>query len=263
MIKKILNKLNNELIDIRFAASSLAFSTILSIIPFFIVVLAVFKSIGGLEELYPQIESLLLTYLKEATGTTVTKYIRNSLQTVNASTLGFSGAGLLLFASLGLIRNIDIAFNKIWKIQIKEPGYKRMWLHWIILLSAPVVLAVFAGVKSINLINQIDKTLDHKLLFFIWGVLILSVLYYIFPNTKVKFRAAFISAIIAGVGLSVVQDSFFWISYKLFKNNKIYGSLVSFPIFLIWLLIMWYVVLMGVALCAFLQKKINKEQTTQ
>ena len=128
MNKKFFTSLNEELNDIRFAASSLAFSSLLSIIPFLIIVLAIFQSVGGLEELYPKIEGIMLSYLKEATGSTVTKYIKNALQNVNSKTLGISGGLLLLFASLGLIRNIDFAFNKIWKLKISKPIYKRILL---------------------------------------------------------------------------------------------------------------------------------------
>lgn len=246
-------RLNEELNDIRFAASGLAFSTLLSIIPFLIIVLAIFQSIGGLEEFYPKIESVMLNYLKEATGSTVTKYIKNSLQNVKPSTLGISGALLLLFASLGLIRNIDYAFNKIWKLKISKPIYKRIWLHWIILLAAPFTLAIFTGLKSITFFSKTGQALEHHFLFSVWTAGLLFILYITIPDTKVKFTPAAISAALAGIALSLVQNSFLWLSLRLFKNNKIYGSLVSFPIFLVWLLVIWYVVLTGVALCAYLQ----------
>lgn len=259
MIKKSFDRLNEELSDIRFAASSLAFSTLLSIIPFLIIVLAVFQSVGGLEEWYPKIEGILLSYLKEATGSTVTQYIRLSLQNVNARTLGISGGLFLLFASLGLIRNIDFAFNKIWKIKIRKPIYKRIWLHWVILLAAPFTLAVFTGLKSIAYFNQASNAIEHQFLFSIWIAALLTTLYYVIPDTKVQLIPSVISGVLASLALSAVQSSFLWLSLKVFKNNKIYGSLASFPIFLVWILVVWYVVLAGVAICAFLQHKFFKK----
>lgn len=259
MIKKYLFRINEELTDIRFAASSLAFSTLLSIIPFLIIVLAIFQSIGGLEEFYPKIEGVMLSYLKEATGSTVTKYIKNSLENVKPSTLGISGGLFLLFASLGLIRNIDFAFNKIWKLKISKPIYKRIWLHWLILLAAPFTLAIFTGLKSTSFFSKAGDAFEHQFLFAIWMAALLFVLYIAIPDTKVKPTPAAISAALASIALSLVQNSFLWLSLKMFKNNKIYGSLVSFPIFLVWLLVVWYVVLSGVATCAFLQQKFFKK----
>jgi membrane protein len=259
LIKIFFTRLHEELNDIRFAANSLAFSTLLSIIPFLIIVLAVFQSIGGLEQLYPKIEGVLLSYLKEATGSTVTKYIKNALQNVNAQTLGISGALFLLFTSLGLIRNIDFAFNKLWKLKISKPVYKRIWLHWLILLAAPLTLAIFTGLKSISFFNDGDNALEHQFLFFLWIGALLLTLYKIIPDVKVKWVPAIISAVLAAIALSLVQSSFLWLSLKVFKNNKIYGSLASFPIFLVWLLVVWYVVLTGVSFCAFLQQKMLKK----
>lgn len=242
--------------DIRFAASSLAFSTLLSIIPFMVIVLAVFQYVGGLDQLYPKMEGVLLNYMKEATGPTVTRFIRKSLQNVKPSTLGISGGLFLMFASLGLIRNMDFAFNKLWKLKINKPVYKRMWLHWMVLLAAPLTLAIFTGLKSTSFFSQAPQNWDHQFLFLFWICLLLFALYKIMPDTKVHTWPALISAALAGIMLALVQSSFLWISVKVFKNNTIYGSLASFPIFLIWLLTVWYVVLTGVAFCAFLQQKV-------
>ena len=258
MIKHFLGRLNEELNDIRFAAASLAFSTLLSIIPFMIIVLAVFQYVGGLDQLYPRMEALLLNYMKEATGPQVTRFIRGSLQAVKPSTLGISGAVFLIFASLGLIRNIDFAFNKIWKVKIRKPIYKRLWLHWILLLAAPLSLAVVTGLKSLSFFNEASKTIEHQFLFSLWIAALLFVLYKIIPDVKVRSWPAAISAILASLALSVIQSSFLWFSARIFRNNTIYGSLASFPIFLLWLLTVWYVVLTGVAFCAFLQQKVFK-----
>lgn len=255
MIKKFFQRLQEEFSEISFAASSLAFSTLLSIIPFFIIVLAVFQSIGGLEQFYPQIENVLVSSLKEATGSTVSAYVRNSLSNVRPQTLGITGALLLIFASLGLIRSIDIAFHRIWKIKIRKPIYRRIWLYWLVLILVPFLLAVFTGLKSINFINNVSQSIESQFLFSTVTSLFLVMLYKVIPDTKVKIIPALISALLASSALTFVQNSFLWFSLKVFKQNKIYGSLASFPIFLVWLLVVWYVVLAGVALCAFLHPK--------
>ena len=259
MLRKALQSIADEFSDIRLIASSLAFSTLLSIIPFLIIVLAVFQSVGGLEQFYPKIESLLLSYLKEATGNTVTKYIKSAIGNVNAKTLGISGGVFLLWASLGLIKNIDLAFNRIWKVRIRKPMYKRMWLHWLVLLAAPLSLAIFAGLRSISLFDQSSLQILHGRFVFVGSLsFVLWALYKFIPDVKVRARPSFVAAVLASITLLVVQSSFLWLSLKVFHNNKIYGSLASVPIFLVWLLVVWYVVLMGVSLCAFLQQKYFK-----
>lgn len=245
--------------DIRFAAASLAYSTLISLIPFIIIVLSVFQSVGGLEEYYPKTERIFLSYLRETTGYSVSKFVKTSLQNVDYKTLGITGAIALLWTSLGLIRNIDFAFNKIWGIKINKPIYKRIWLYWLIMVAVPLGLALFVGLKSMLFLNQSVRTTEHKLMLSIWTTVFIFTLYKVIPATKVNWLPAIISSLLAGIALFAVQKSFLWISLKVFTQNQIYGSLASFPIFLLWLLIVWYVVLAGVALCAFLQQKSAKK----
>lgn len=258
MTGSFFQRLNEEFGDIRFAASSLAFSTLLSLIPFLIIVLAVFQWIGGLEEFYPKIEGIMIGSLKEATGSTVSQYVRGLLSKVKPSTVGVTGGIFLLWASLGLIKNIDIAFQRIWKLKFRKPIYQRMMLYWILLVIVPVALALFTGLKSVAVINQLTNQVHSQFLFSLWVALFLWILYKVIPDTKVGLVPSLVSAVLASLALSLVQKSFLWVSVKVFTHNKIYGSLASFPIFLVWLLVVWYVVLSGVALCAFLQQRLFK-----
>jgi membrane protein len=250
--KKVLNVFD-EFSEIRFSAASLAFSTLLSLIPFLIIILAVLQSIGGLEKFYPQIESVMISYLKEATGTTVSQYIKTALSQFNPRDLGITGGFFLLLTSLSLIRAMDIAFQRIWKIKVIAPIHHRIWLYWVILVLAPVTMALYAGLKSFNYFDAFSQTIEQQFLLSLGTAAFIFLVYKIIPQTRVNFRCAFIPAILAASALAGIQKSFLWVSLKIFKQNKIYGSLISFPIFLLWLLVVWYVVLSGVALSAYMQ----------
>ena len=226
-MRKNLHILIQEFNEIRFVASSLAFSTLLAIIPFLIIVLACFQAVGGLEALYPKIEGLMLSYLKEATGSDITKYIKSLLENVNFKALGISGAIFLVWTSLGLIRNMDYAINKIWQIKQTQPVYRRLWLYWLILLAIPVGLALFIGLKSVILFNQSIRTAEHQFLFMLWTSVFLFTIYKVIPDTKVRLFPAGFSATLAAIALWAVQKSFLWISLKVFTRNQIYGSLAS------------------------------------
>ena len=118
MIRKFISSFHAEFAEIHFAAASIAYSTLLSIVPFLIVVLAIFQSGVGLEDLYPKLEMLFTTYLKEATGTLAVDYIKTILSNVRARSFGAAGIILLMFTSVSLIRSIDTAFHRIWKIKM-------------------------------------------------------------------------------------------------------------------------------------------------
>ena len=152
----------------------------------------------------------------------------------------------------------NVAFHKVWKIKMRKNFYLRMWLYSLILMSIEILLAAFIGLRSVDYLRVLSQSVEHQFLLSVWLTFFLWVLYTIIPDIKVSKIASLISSVAASAALSVIQGSFLWVSLKLFKQNKIYGSLASFPIFLLWLLVVWYVVLCGVSLCAFLQQKIFK-----
>lgn len=259
MIKNWLRSFHEQAVEIRFAAASLAYSTLLSIIPFLIIVLAVFRAGVGLEELYPKVEFLLIDYLKEATGATVSQYIKLALGAVRTRTLGITGVVLLFFASLSLISSIDTAFQRVWRLKPQRPIHRRMLLYWMVLVAVPIALAMFVGLRSVTYFKDLGHSIEHQFFFSLWTALFLWLMYTIIPDTKVKILASLPSALLASFILSSVQNSFLWLSLKVFNQNKIYGSLASFPIFLFWLLVVWYVILTGVWMCSFLQKRIMRK----
>lgn len=262
-VRTFMRKLSDEFAEIRFAAASLSFSTLFATIPFLVVILAVFQSLGGLEKLYPQVESLLMSYLKEATGNTVTQYLRKSVTQVQSRTLGYTGVIFLLFTTIGLFRNIDTAFHHLWRLKPRKPFLQRLWLHSIVLISLPVLLAGFIGLRSVKIIDKLSTTIHQQFLFSLILGLALWILYTVVPDTKVSKRASLISATLAAIGIAIVQSSFLWISLKVFKQNKIYGSLASFPIFMLWLLVVWSIILSGASLCAYLQMKYFRKTSAQ
>ena len=65
------------------------------------------------------------------------------------------------------------------------------------------------------------------------------------PNTKVKFKSAFIAGIIAGTMFQIFQGLYIYFQSGATRINAIYGSFAALPLFLIWLQTSWFVVLLG------------------
>lgn len=242
----------------RLLASSLAFTSILSMIPFLAIVLATLQSIGGFEFLYPKVEASLLQYFKEATGANVVSFVRASLRRINAGALGSTGIFLLMWATYTLLRDVESAFNRIWKVKSSRPLYKRILIYWIIFLIAPILLAIFAGFKSFELTKPLSELVSQSLLvgfFIFWG---LWMLYKVVPAAKVKTSYAFWGAVFSSVLITLIQKSLSWGAIKFYRYNKVYGSLAAVPIILLWLLFVWYVILLGSYFCYYMQKQNQK-----
>lgn len=65
------------------------------------------------------------------------------------------------------------------------------------------------------------------------------------PNTTVKFKSAFVAAVIAGSIFQLVQWGYIHFQIGVSEYNAIYGSFAAFPLFLIFLQLAWLIVLFG------------------
>ena len=72
-----------------------------------------------------------------------------------------------------------------------------------------------------------------------------SLIYFIAPNTKVKFRSAILGGIIGGLLFQLFQDGFIILQTSIYRYNKIYGSFAILPLFLVWLKLSWQIALFG------------------
>lgn len=251
-------KIAEEFQEIRFASASLAFYTLFAFIPFLLIVVASLQKVGIFDQIYPIVDAFIFDIMKEATGNTVTQYLRNTISKVNFKTVGFTGIIILIATIVELFRNIDYAFHQIWGIKTRRPYFKRTGIYWAMILLMPAVVLVISWINSLKALGFTNQVFGDQFNIFIIGTFSLWVIYTFIPTVKVNIMSSLVAALIAGSCLALLQSSFLWMALKLFKQNKIYGSLASFPIFLLWLNLVWIIILSGVSLCAFLQQKLFK-----
>lgn len=251
--------------EIQLVAASLSFSTILSLVPFLAVILATFKFMGGDDILYSRVENLLLIYFREAAGRDFTQVIRVSIRKVHAGGLGALGATFLVITSFRLLQDMEYGINRVWNNQKNtRPFFKRIFTYWFLVLLLPVLLAIYVGVITLIKMELGRAYLPGAITSGCVLVLILYLVYLLVPNVKVERKPAFFSALVAALGLVVVHNGFTWVVVKFFHYNNIYGSFAALPVFLLWTLTIWYVVLGGVAISASTQRRrlLEKDLTS-
>ena len=80
-----------------------------------------------------------------------------------------------------------------------------------------------------------------------------TISYWLIPNTKVNFKFAAISGLMAAIGFYVVQWLFINGQIYVSRYNAIYGSFAFLPLLLVWLQISWLILLSGCVLTYSLQ----------
>ena len=233
-------------------ASALAFSTLLSIVPFFALAFAVLKGFGVQNTLEPFILDQVAAGSHEIVDNIVT-YINNT----KVGSLGAIGLGALIVTVVALLGNIEEAFNVIWGVRETRSLYRKFSDYLSVLVSGPILLlaAVSATTTIENqafvqwlmgstYLGDVLVLLFHLVPYVsIWLALVF--LYMFIPNTRVRFRSALVGGVIAGTLWQAAQWGYIHFQVGVAKYNAIYGTLAALPVFMIWLYTSWIIVLLG------------------
>lgn len=236
--------------ELSVVARSLAFSTLLSLIPFITLIVIFYQSLGGFEALYPKIEIIFTEYMKDAAGKEASRALRKILERVSNASLGTPSLIFLFLSSFKLLQDLEFAVHKAWSEKNTRTIIQRVFMNGLMFIAIPLSLAGYATLSSISIIRNSKK--DFHLDFLELTVFFLAILAInkIIPSKEVRWKPAILFSALTAVSLLFIQNSFNWAVIKVFNYSKLYGSLASVPLFMLWMYIFWMVILMGVALCA-------------
>ncbi len=250
---------------IQLRASALTFYSLLSIIPVVAIAFAIAKGFGldqNLEQLivkeFESHQEILNWLLTNA---------RNALQETSGGYIAGVGIIILFYSVMALLEHIEISFNFIWQIRTERPWYRKFTDYLTIMLIAPVFIVLSSSVSVFISTELNDFMMRAPILDFFKPIIsflfkftpyflswiILTLLFIIMPNTKVKFLPAMISGIIAGTILVALQWLYIDLQFGISKLSAIYGSFAAIPLFIIWMQSSWIVVLIGAQLSYFNQ----------
>ena len=181
----------------------------------------------------------------------------------------FVGIGLcfLLWTLISLLSNIEKAFNDIWQVQGGRSFYRKVTDYTSMFLILPILMVASSGfslfmstmLSSSVLFDFMNPLLRwvFRLAPYILTALFFTAIYIFIPNTKVKFKYAFISGLICGTVFQIFQ--FIYISGQIWvsKYNAIYGSFAFLPLLLIWMQFSWLICLFGAVLTYSSQNVVN------
>jgi len=240
--------------EIRLLATSLAFVTTLSIVPFLATGLYIFQIMGGFEKLFDRVKPLILRYLVPGTNETVVNELQSAIERIEGGTIGILGFVTLLFISTKVLSDIEKAVQKVWQIKETRPLLRRILAYWLVILLVPFGVAVTIGVLSSSPLSWLAG-LPVQLIAFLIFFLPLFIIFKVVPNCRVQLVPALVAAGVTAFLLIKAQSLFITFVYNFLSYNRIYGSLATIPITLLWLLVLWFIFLGGVALTASLQRR--------
>ena len=239
-------------------AGALSFTTLLSIVPFTAVVIAVLSLFPVFSAWMTVIQDFIYSNFVPAAGEMVQKYLTQFA--TQAGRLTAIGLLFLIITAIMLMITIEGAFNDIWRVKNTRKFLHRFLTYWALLTLGPILLMVslsltsqlFAlAVTDRAVVGMMDRLLGVVLpLLFEIGAAVL--LYTVVPNAPVRWRHALAGGIFAAVLLEAAKH-LFAMSVKYFATYQlIYGALAALPIFLVWIYISWVIILLGAIVTATL-----------
>lgn len=240
-------------------ASSLTFTTILALVPFVTVALALFTAFPIFGELQVVLQRWLVDSLvPDSISRQVLGYLTQFA--AQASRLGVAGFSILLVTALALILTIDRTLNNIWRVRRLRPLGQRVLIYWAAITLGPVVLGASLALTSYvmsasgGLVRAVPDGL--RLLFdsieFLVLALGMAALYHYVPNTPVKWRHAWAGGLFVALCIELAKKVLAIYLGKVPTYSVVYGTFATLPILLVWIYVAWVIVLLGAVVAAYL-----------
>ena len=256
---------------VQIRASALTLYTLMSILPVIAIAFAIAKGFG----LDQNLESIILGSKEFQTySSTLQPLLDKAKETLQSTKGGYiAGVGIIIlfWSVISLLNQIETSFNHIWQVSEPRPWYRKFTDYLTIMLIAPVLLilsssmTVFASTTLNEFMEKAPileffKPIVSFLIKFapyllVW--IMLTLLFIVMPNEKVKFVPALVSGIIAGTALKIIQWLYLDLQFGITKLSAIYGTLAAIPLFIILLQTSWLIILIGAEL-SFANQNVSR-----
>lgn len=235
-------------------AASLAYTSLLAMIPLLAVVFGIISAFPVFNEWSQSLQAFIFDNFLPATGEQIVPYLNTFLDSI--SSLALTGTIMLIVTALMLMVRIEVAFNRIWRVDRNRTLVNRIVMYWAVLTLGPILIAAAMALSAQKILTVLGMQEGipqgfHQIGIFLLTWLIFALFFALVPNRKVRIKHALIGAFLSTVLFSIARVGF--VAYVSNANYKvIYGALATFPIFLFWLYLVWTVILFGASLAASL-----------
>lgn len=242
-------------------AASLAYTTLLSLVPFLAVAFAMLKGLGGLKPIEERLETLLYTHLVTASSLQATQYIKKFTEGVHAGTIGSLGFLAFIITSVSLLNTVAGAFNHVWGVEERRTPKDRFLTFFTLTILGPVLfgasISITGAIQKFALwswlpIPGLGAAIGLTVPFLLtWAGFLL--LYEVIPSVPLRLRPAVFGSLAVAVTWELVKIGFEVYVTSMASYGKIYGRLSVIPVFLVWLFVSWLIALLGFEVTFFLQ----------
>ena len=244
-------------------STSLAYRTLLSLVPLLAVMFSVLKGFGVQNQLGPFLERSFEPLGEQ--GPEIARNILGFVDNLNFAVLGYTGLVLLFWTVVSLLSRVEEAFDAIWEVPAGRSLLQRFSTYLSVTLVGPVLLASAFGTMTEAMQDALVKRpigvewfgpvigwaaalLPHLL---VW--LAFAFLYAFMTNARVRPVPALAGALFASAAWFAVGRLFAEFVAGSAQYSAIYSGFAAAVLFVIWLNVGWLITLVGAQVACFWQ----------
>lgn len=238
-------------------ASSLAYQTLLSIVPLMIASIGAIGAFPAFLPLIKIVETFVFEHIVATSADQIHEYIQSFTQ--HATNLSATGIFFTLVSAVLMIFTMEGALNAIWQVKRRRQGLNAFLIYWAVLTILPILVGAALATSiyilslpyifdTVAVIGRWIPLLDLIPIALIW--LAYTLLYQSLPNCKVAWGHAASGGLVAAILFEISKVFFAYYAEHLSSYTFIYGALATVPILLIWIYLCWAITLFGATIAA-------------
>src|ERR1700721_1272560 len=249
--------------DLGIRRMSLAFPTLLSLVPLLVFSFALLKGIGARGDL----RFIIHEFLRPVGGaaTQLTESIMQFVENMRAELLGSIGLAFLVYTVIATIQKVEGSFNFVWRVERRRNFGRRFTEYLSVMILGPILRAVAGAllgsaehspvVRWLSAVAPLAAVLGAfaHLLPYALVAAVFTCMYSFIPNAHVQFRAALIGGVTAGIIWGLVGRIYTVLILSSSQMVAIYTGFAIVLTTLIWVYLSWLILLIGAQLAFYLQ----------
>jgi len=243
-------------------AASIAYYSLLSLFPFFLLAFAMLGQATVDEHDRAVVFEFVLRYFPAQFD-----FITRQLDAFSTHSLrlGVAGTIALVWGALGFFSAISTAVNYAWGVDKQRSYWKHKLFSFLMLCVAGALMLIalllvsasqmvgatwFAAVvvrfPGLTILRSLTVRYATTLLF----IVVVGFVYYFVPNAKVRFRDVWIGALVTGLLWKGALEGFSWYMRDMSRFSRVNGSIAAVVVFLVWVYTQAVILLYGVEFTA-------------
>ena len=250
-------------------AAALTYMSLFALVPLLTVLYTMASAIPAFQGAEAQVQQILFTHLVPETSSDIQEYLNTFSR--QAKNLTGPGIAFVLITAVLMLRNIEKAFNLIWRARQNRSPVSSFLLYWAVLTLAPITIGLALGLSTYftafaDALDRFDVVGARALLVqfapVVLSTLGFTLVYVAVPNCRVPFKHAVVGGFLAALAFHVLRGLFTALVVRS-SISSIYGAFAAVPLFVFWIYLCWNIVLMGGILIHSLSAYQSNQQASR